>query len=182
MTETAPTLEPPGRDDPLPRHARITDARGRELRQLDPVALYHLHRPGPFEAAELKAIVTEIAEGIPKRLRVGMGLAVLYFVLLGTLLLALIIEAFVTGHLPTPLHPRNLAIVLLAVWPVILWSQSRRGRVRRTSAVLARWRRCAHCGYDLAGLAANPTDGATVCPECGAAWMLAAPETAAPAA
>jgi transcription initiation factor TFIIIB Brf1 subunit/transcription initiation factor TFIIB len=32
--------------------------------------------------------------------------------------------------------------------------------------------RCPHCGYDLRGLAADPEDGATVCPECGCAWRL----------
>jgi ribosomal protein S27AE len=35
-------------------------------------------------------------------------------------------------------------------------------------------RRCPHCGYDLRGLPDESNDGATICPECGSAWILAA--------
>jgi hypothetical protein len=32
--------------------------------------------------------------------------------------------------------------------------------------------RCAACANTLEGVAADPADGSTVCPECGAAWRL----------
>ena len=31
---------------------------------------------------------------------------------------------------------------------------------------------CPSCGYDLQACPADPRDGCTVCPECGAAWKL----------
>jgi len=39
------------------------------------------------------------------------------------------------------------------------------------SSLLLGARRCASCGYSLAGLEPQP-DGCTVCAECGAAWRL----------
>ena len=32
--------------------------------------------------------------------------------------------------------------------------------------------RCPYCGYDIRGLPVDPSDGATVCPECGCAWRV----------
>jgi hypothetical protein len=37
---------------------------------------------------------------------------------------------------------------------------------------MLKFRRCPHCGYDLRLLPADPADSATVCPECGCAWLI----------
>ncbi len=43
--------------------------------------------------------------------------------------------------------------------------------VRVRAAALLNHGRCADCGYSIHGIPAEP-DGCTVCPECGAAWMI----------
>jgi len=65
----------------------------------------------------------------------------------------------------------------VAGWAVILLCGMCSGRPWKTA--LLRWRapfyislgRCASCGYDLSHHHPE-ADGCTVCPECGAAWLL----------
>ncbi len=44
--------------------------------------------------------------------------------------------------------------------------------VIRVASVMLEHRHCPHCGYDIRELPTDSSDGATVCPECGCAWML----------
>jgi uncharacterized Zn finger protein (UPF0148 family) len=53
----------------------------------------------------------------------------------------------------------------------LIWSRRRVEDLR--GKILAK-RHCAACGYSLRRLEADQ-NGRTVCPECGAAWKLAAP-------
>jgi predicted Zn-ribbon and HTH transcriptional regulator len=53
-------------------------------------------------------------------------------------------------------------------------------RVNRIRAAMLAHRRCPHCGYDIRLLPTNPADGATVCPECGSAWILPEDSPASP--
>lgn len=54
----------------------------------------------------------------------------------------------------------------------IPWIASRQARWRRLTGAMLKHRICPHCGYGLAGLPVDPSDGATVCPECACAWDL----------
>ena len=54
----------------------------------------------------------------------------------------------------------------------IPWIVSRQARSKRIQFAMLKFRRCPHCGYDIRLLPADPTDGATVCPECGCAWLI----------
>ena len=61
----------------------------------------------------------------------------------------------------------ELAAEIGSGWP-------RRKRLRRVCRTMLKHLRCPHCGYDLRLLPVDGADGATVCPECGGAWRLAA--------
>ena len=48
----------------------------------------------------------------------------------------------------------------------------KRRRLGHIARAMLQYRRCPHCGYNLRLLPVDPADGATVCPECGCAWLL----------
>jgi hypothetical protein len=52
------------------------------------------------------------------------------------------------------------------------WIAARQARFKKLRGVMLLHRRCPHCGYNLFGLRPAPEDYATVCPECGCAWVL----------
>jgi hypothetical protein len=68
-----------------------------------------------------------------------------------------------------------MSLGLLAVWV-----RGRREGNRLIARVLLAYRRCPHCGYDIRALPEDPADGATVCPECGCAWLCPPESTATP--
>ena len=68
------------------------------------------------------------------------------------------------------LWPTNLAVFALGVFK--FWQSARRARAKHVCAIMLRNLRCPRCGYDIRGLPADTEDGATICPECGCAWML----------
>jgi len=53
----------------------------------------------------------------------------------------------------------------------VLWAMRRPPRARVRGVMLAA-ARCPTCAYDLRKLPPDPTDGLTLCPECGSAWLL----------
>ena len=69
-----------------------------------------------------------------------------------------------------------MAILLaaLCIGPII--ALVRRRGVSMARAIAAHGH-CATCGYLLVDLPAAP-DGCTVCPECGSAWKITAPQSA----
>lgn len=73
-----------------------------------------------------------------------------------------------------------LLLVGLGCWtlailrPVMLPREHRRKR-EQFRALLYADPYCVVCGYALAGLAIEP-DGCVICPECGAAWRVYAPD------
>jgi hypothetical protein len=163
---------------------RIRDARGREVAQLDPMKLHLLRRPGAIEADVLDEIVEELQPGMAKLRPLVILLLVFTFVAgLGVFVVSVMLDPRPNAWqdlLSTVTNPAiiapNLAVVALIPWMFIHQRRARRGRV---SAVLIRFRRCPHCGYSLQGLPVDPTDGATVCPECACAWRLDDPKLAA---
>jgi hypothetical protein len=71
------------------------------------------------------------------------------------------------------------AIWKIACLPVIwlgllgILREFRRARRVCVRRVMFRRQRCLHCGYSLRDLPFDPTDGLSVCPECGCAWRPA---------
>ena len=60
---------------------------------------------------------------------------------------------------------------------MMLWMVAKAVRFGRIRSIMLKHRRCPHCGYDLRMLPTDPKDGATVCPECGCAWLIDGAET-----
>ncbi len=151
----------------------IKDARGRRVSMIDPVASRLLHRHDSIPAESFEAIAREIGPGMKKRY-VYIAVACYGFCLLG--LTAVLIRELVTGAgrrfdlLGDPLWTGNLVIGCGGI--LACWVAARKGRAKRVCVTMLKYRRCPHCGYDLRMLPIDPSDGATVCPECGCAWRL----------
>ncbi len=158
------------------------DARGRRVAILDPVSLHLwrpvtarlMNRPDVIAAAPLKAIAVELDPTWAKR-----GYLVLLVYVVGLLLCfggSLHYRAYISVN-PT------WDIVGVMFWVVQFaalfgafaasWWIGARVRRPRICAVMLKHGRCPHCGYDLHGSVADPADSATVCPECGCAWIVA---------
>jgi hypothetical protein len=173
-------------DQPGITRCRIGDARGRLVTQLDPMRLHLLRRPGAIESEVLDRIVEEIEPGLAKVRPFILAAGVACVVLgLGVFLVSVAMEggsawSDLVSTLTNPaIYVPNLAVFVWLPWMFI---QKKRRRCARVSAALIKFRRCPHCGYSLQGLPVDPTDGATVCPECACAWRLDDPTLAARAA
>jgi hypothetical protein len=165
----------------------IRDARGREVSQLDPVRLHLLRRPGAIEADVLDRIVEELQPGMAKvRPVLVIAAAVGVVLALGGLVVSVMLDGRQGAWkdlASTVTSPAVYATTLFwVVFVPVVFVQQRRKRRGRVSAVLISFRRCPHCGYSLQGLPVDPSDGATVCPECACAWRLDDPKLAARAA
>jgi hypothetical protein len=156
------------------RHAKIRDARGRLVGQLDPVALHVWHRYDAVDAETVHQIVEALEPGTAKMRR-----RMIVFI---PGLIALVVFGIAALYYCSPPGARRGLISDLTN-PIILvpnlmcclfipWIVSRQARSKRIQFAMLKFRRCPHCGYDLRLLPADPTDGATVCPECGCAWLI----------
>jgi hypothetical protein len=56
--------------------------------------------------------------------------------------------------------------------PSVVGYGPRQRRLKGVRDIMLQHLRCLHSGYDIRDLPTDPTDGATVCPECGCAWKL----------
>ena len=160
------------------RKGRISDARGRKVTQLDPVSMHMLRRHDRITADELTAIVDTIDPQVRRGLKLGLWLIAAIAVLtVGVLAMNIVMEGGDAWRdlVSTLMNPVFISAVLLpglivgVIVPVAALHWRCRLRVRWA---MLRNRRCPHCGYDLNGLPVDETDGATVCPECGCAWIL----------
>ncbi len=162
--------------DSIPgRVVKIVDARGRETTQLDPLRMHLMPRRGAIEPRELEQIVESIVPGRARCRPLALVALVLGVLFLGGFGAAVLLEGRVawkdlvsTLTNPAILAPSLAGIVFLPVW----LARRRRAQRHRVTAVLLKHRRCPHCGYGLTGLPVDPADGATVCPQCAAAWRL----------
>jgi hypothetical protein len=165
-------------------HARNTiDARGREVRVLDPVHLYALRRPGPIDVQTLGEIVETIQPGSRRLVRYLIPITILTLVLAvvglgfnwivgGPPAWRSIFSAFSNPALIAPIFG---GVVGGVIAPIAANRASRGKRTDKARAALLLHKRCPHCGYDLHALPVDPTDGATICPECASAWRLDEP-------
>ncbi len=151
------------------QHAgRIKDARGRKVTQLDPVAMHLLRQHNMIEADILRKIASEKGVAISRWERVLLVCSVIVFVatVIG------MVYYFIGDSSGDTFMRRLVRLTWYSFWPVLFWWMIKRGRFRKTAAAMLKYARCPHCGYDIRELPADPSDGATVCPECGCAWRL----------
>ncbi|MDY7107064.1 MAG: hypothetical protein SYC29_00350 [Planctomycetota bacterium] len=149
----------------------IRDARGRKVRQLDPMMMHMLRRHDVIEADVLRAIAEDIGPGYARASRI----ATWTFFICGAIgVIGLLLRAYffsggldTVGRILTVINVICLALVVFG-----LWAGARKLRFHRVKRIMLGHRRCPHCGYNLEGLAADDRDGATVCPECGCAWRM----------
>jgi hypothetical protein len=157
-------------NDSSPRQqaGHIKDARGRKVRQLDPIALHLLRRHNVIDSDALQAIVNE------KGVRIARGeRAALIGGFCGALLaISFFTYALITGDIRDAPSAKSVGLLYLCSLPWITWYGIKRKRFGNVAAAMLGHRRCPHCGYDLRFLPTHPADGATVCPECGCAWRL----------
>lgn len=152
---------------------RVIDARGHAVSLLDPYALHLLHRHDVIQAEPLREIARQLGPGVSKwhRRIYWIGFAVgLYSV--GS-------AFFLRARSGTGFRFGGIGDVIIALFLVIwvggflLYAHSaHRARLKRVRDIMLARLRCPHCGYDIRLLPTDPTDGATVCPECGCAWAL----------
>ena len=155
------------------RHRRVSDARGRAVTQLDPIAMYLTRQHDLIPPEALHKISKEID---PKELRkrpLALALAPIW-VLLWYAVWFLYFRLFSTWKGWDPvLVAVGVSYFLIPFVPVYVgFRKARRKRWDVIRRAMLHHLRCPHCGYDLRLLPADPADGATVCPECGCAWRL----------
>ena len=151
---------------------RITDGRGRKVTQLDPIALGVLRQHDVIEAESLHRITQEPGVGLKKFERI------VFCIQVGAAILVVCFFTYetITGGIADAFTAKSVGLIYLCMLPWIVWFGIKKKRFSSIRPALLKHRRCPHCGYDLRGLAAETSDGATICPECGCAWEL--PEAA----
>ena len=165
--------------DQMIDRGRIKDARGKSVTQLDPITL---RLQGGMEGIPpdlLQDMCGRIGTrmtrtelwlfGSPRIMHWVIRLSIVGFSLLLAVCVAVaIIRPLAPGSTVRYLLPLSASLAFL----YLLWIVARRIRSRRVIEIMLEYLRCPHCGYDLRLLPSDPADGATVCPECGCAWML----------
>ena len=142
-----------------------------------PVALYRLdHRwrePKGVDGLPLQAF-DRIRRNLLRVTRAGMGGPPIVAWLMATVYVLIGLWALRSAPPSTPFRWMYFAMAALFVVFAITY-RWRVPKVERGLIVreLLRERRCASCAYDL-GSSAAQADGRTVCPECGAAWVMPA--------
>ena len=164
------------------RFKRIRDARGRAVPMLDPTILYVLHRSEPIDADTLRSIVDTIAPGTARVRRHLIVLTGGFLLLVGVLFVLLATFLYwksdaagkqdLVQMLKSPAFMVPLTVPGLSCCVLLPWFALRRVQASRVQAALLSHHRCPHCGYDLRALPTDPADKATVCPECGCAWVI----------
>ncbi len=146
----------------------IKDARGRRVRQLDPIALHLLRQHDVIDADTLRAITNE--DGV--RIKGGERAALIGGICGALLVVSFFTHALITDDISGARFAKSFSLLYLCSLPWIIWHTFKRKRFGHIAAAMQRRRRCPHCGYDLRMLPVDPEDSATVCPECGCAWKL----------
>ncbi len=154
---------------------RIKDDRGRKVTQLDPIALRMLRQHEVIEAETLRRITQEPGVGLQTVERIA------FFCQVGGACLVVCFFSYetITGGIRDAFTAKSVGLLYLCMLPWIVWFGIKKKRFSSIKPALLKHHRCPHCGYDLRGLQADPSGGATICPECGCAWKLPAAETPA---
>ena len=165
-----------------PEHGRrIRDARGRSVRTLDPLRLHLLGGGDVIDAEALERIAEELEPGARGRRRMMrlvlfVFLPAIFLLTFGGIALSVSLEGRAAWDdlISTLTNPAMIGPAVACLFSGVLLPlfASQQARSRRTIAAMLKHRVCPHCGYGLAGVPVDPSDGATVCPECACAWRL----------
>ncbi len=171
MADT-PTIQP-GKTAKVKKQniTSIRDARGKKVTQLDPVEMRLLRRHDTISPDVLKSMADEIGIGWSKRIRVVFIFSTVCLILFALEITIASIADAIKGARTIPI-PIFFMLPCVCIGPVSIWFGTRAARFKRIHRVMLAHLRCPHCGYDLTGLPVDDSDGTTVCPECGCAWML----------
>ena len=160
------------RSSTTPRARRLKDARGRSVTQLDPVKLHLLNQHSIIPAKTLRSMADQIMPGARRQRLVQVLIAAFTFTFIvsGTIIYFRYFSTW-TGFDPVNVTIYVIQVVVILSGPVLAFRMARDKYTSRVASVMLKHRHCPHCGYDIRGLPADPADGATVCPECGCAWV-----------
>ncbi|MHC4349101.1 MAG: hypothetical protein ACYS15_11295 [Planctomycetota bacterium] len=150
---------------------RVRDDRGRGVSMLDPGTLQMLRRYDIIDRVALDAISRQIGPGTSRTRRWWFWI---FFTLSVAGMVVVLARGLVIGWSPdmTAQVLRMTIAVCLPLGLFLFWRSARQGRLRRVRCAMLDHCCCPHCGYDLRDLPSDANDGATICPECGCAWML----------
>ena len=164
---------------PGDRTTQTTDARGRKVTQLDPVAMHLLNQGSVIPVDTLREMADEIRPGARRQ-----GMIQVLIVLFGFLFVVggnvVYFSYFSTwkGLDPVRIVIYLIQFIVIVSGPLIAYRLARGSYAHRIAPVMLKYSLCPHCGYDLRLLPASPNDGATTCPECGCAWLIGDAELA----
>jgi hypothetical protein len=165
------------------RNFHTRDANGRSVRMIDPVKLLILHRFETIDGDTLHDIVETMEPGTA-RLRRHVWIIIPAFVAAIALLVAFLYYTGDAGArkdlISTITNPVIIAPNLMCCF-VLPWIITRQNYMKHIRAAMLKHRRCPHCGYDLRGTP-PAADGASVCSECGCAWLMSDEALASPGA
>ena len=150
------------------RSGHIKDARCRSVTQLDPVAMHMLRQHDVIQVEVLRQIVSEKGVRITGKERASLVVGVIAL----TGVIGLFTHSILTGDFAGGPLARTASLAWFSLMPWVLWVGIKRARFGSVAAAMLKYLRCPHCGYDIRHLPTDPEDGATVCPECGCAWIL----------
>jgi len=161
-------------DEPLTswEMGNIKDARDREVSQLDPVIMHMARKHDVIPRESLEVIARKIGFGMTKANQITLWATVLCVVSLGIALTILLVRYFNGAINLGKLIRSLLPFGCLWLAPLGFWMGTSSVRFQRITKIMLEHQHCPHCGYDLRGLPVDSDDGATICPECGCAWML----------
>ncbi len=150
---------------------RTKDDRGRTVSMLDPYTLHLLRRHDAIPTDALAVLAADLGSGLTRITRFLFVLGIVCVVPGVIAFVVHLIAIIKAGGMVWPL-PWWLLVANVWIVPFVLWVAAGQARARSVRSVMIKHLRCPHCGYDLRMLQADPTDGATTCPECGCAWRL----------
>jgi hypothetical protein len=151
----------------------IKDARGRLVTRFDPVKAHLLNQATLIPVETLRAIADDVLPGV-RRQKLIQVVSVVFgflFVIGGNIVYFRYFSTW-SGLDLVGSAIYGVQIVVLLSGPVIAFRMARSQYVSRVAAAMLKRLRCPHCGYDIRLLPVDPADGATVCPECGCAWLI----------
>jgi hypothetical protein len=167
------------RSSTIHQAGRVKDARGRPVSQLDPVKLHLLNQRSIIPARTLRAMADQIMPGARRqRLLQVFAVALGFLVVVGGTIIYFSYVSTWKGFDSVNVTIYGIQVVVILSGPLLAFRMARAKYVRRVASVMLDHRHCPHCGYDIRGLSTDPSDGATVCPECGCAWRLHGPQNA----
>jgi hypothetical protein len=152
---------------------RIRDARGRDVTQLDPVAMYVLNQDRMIPADTLRQMADEIRPGARRQalLQICTVIFSFLFIVGGNVVYFRFFSSW-KGLDPVNVTIYGIQLLVILGGPFLAYRVVRQTYSNHIASVMLEYSRCPHCGYDIHGLPADPADGTTVCPECGCAWKL----------